>query len=73
MRTAFRYFILDLDGTLFNGKTPIPGVADSVHALLTDTEKRVLFFTNGGYASLTYTYDTVVQWLTAELSAEKFA
>ena len=65
---AFRVLILDLDGTLTNGPTPVPGVAESTFRLMTDPTKKVLFFTNGGYANLNHTWSKVRDWLQRELS-----
>lgn len=70
---AYRVFILDLDGTLSNQSARIPGVADSVHRLMTDPSKKVLFFTNGGYATLDYTVSQVIRLLRDGLSADKWA
>ena len=51
----------------------MPGVAESTFRLMTDPTKKVLFFSNGGYANLTHTWNKVLDWLRQELSYEKFA
>ena len=66
-------FILDIDGTIKNGSAGIAGVAESVHRLLMDDSKKILFYTNGGYCSLTVTWEGVVKRIREDLSAEKFA
>lgn len=63
LTTAYDVFILDLDGTLWNGSSPIAGTAQSTYKLLRDPSKRVLFYTNGGYCSRQYTFEQVVKWL----------
>ena len=47
-----KVIILDMDGTLMNGKASIPGVAKTVYKLLIDESKIVLFYTNGGYSTV---------------------
>jgi len=63
-------FILNLDGTLWNGSSPIPGTVDSTYRLLKDPSKRVFFYTNGGYCNLQYTYNQIVSWLRRLLKPE---
>lgn len=48
-------------------------MVDAVYRLLTDPSKKVLFFTNGGYANLDHTFGKVVSFLKDGLSAEKWA
>ena len=43
--TALRYFLLDMDGTVYLGPNPIPGAAKFVQ-LLRDSGRRFLFLTN---------------------------
>ncbi len=40
-----RYFLLDMDGTIYMGANPIPGAAEFIQALR-DTDRKFLFFTN---------------------------
>jgi HAD superfamily hydrolase (TIGR01450 family) len=42
---AIRYFLLDMDGTVYLGKDPIPGAPEFLH-YLSETGRRRLFFTN---------------------------
>ena len=52
VKAVFRVFILDLDGTLMNGYAPVPGVAQVIFNLFVEDNKKVLFYSNGGYCSL---------------------
>lgn len=52
----YRVFILDIDGTIINGDAQIEGVIDSVYRLLIDEDKKVLFYTNGGYCTLEHSF-----------------
>ena len=70
---AFRVFILDIDGTLMNGNALIDGTLDAVYRLISDPEKKVLFYTNGGYCTLQDSFDKVYNWLKNNLGAEKWA
>ena len=47
----YKVFILDFDGTLWNGSAHIGGVQNIVLELYRQ-EKIVLYFTNGGWCSL---------------------
>jgi len=63
----YRVYVLDFDGTLWNGSTRIGGVAP----LLLELYKRnkiVLYYTNGGWCSLQYSYECIVKWVDRELS-----
>jgi ribonucleotide monophosphatase NagD (HAD superfamily) len=66
----YEVYILDLDGTLWNGSTPIPGTAASTYHLL--KTKKVFFYTNGGYCSREYTYTTIINWLKNNLSPDQY-
>ena len=63
----YSVFILDFDGTLFNGHKEIPGVAKTVHRLFS-AGKTCLFFTNGGYCTVEYNYNQLIKWLEHELT-----
>ena len=52
----YRVIIFDVDGTLLNGSSPIEGVAESMYRLLTDSSKKVLFYSNGGYCTSVATW-----------------
>ena len=47
---AYQAFLLDLDGVVWRGETPVPGAADAVEALR-DSGKRVVFVTNNASRS----------------------
>lgn len=70
LKSKFNVFIIDLDGTLWSGTTPIPGTADATYQLLRDPAKKVVFYTNGGYCSLQYTFSSITSWLRKNLSKE---
>jgi len=54
-------FIFDFDGTLWNGSSIIPGVAQAVYDLH-DSGKIVLYYTNGGYCRVDQTFNYLMKW-----------
>ena len=70
---AYRVFVLDVDGTLLNGYTKIDGVVESVYRLLVDPEKKVFFYTNGGYCTNEKSFEKVFNWLKDNLTPEQWA
>ena len=70
LASLYQVFIFDFDGTLWNGDSRIPGVAQAVYELLV-SKKTVLYYTNGGYSRVWYIYNKLLQWFDQELSPEQ--
>ena len=64
---SYKVYILDFDGTLWNGSTRIGGVAPVVLELYR-RDKLVLYYTNGGYCSVASNFNAIVSWIKRELS-----
>ena len=69
MIDKYNYYILDFDGTLWNGSTRIGGVQTLVLELYR-REKLVLYYTNGGYCSVQQNFGAIVSWINRELTPE---
>ena len=69
IKDLYQVFIFDFDGTLWNGNFSIPGVAQALYELLT-SNKKVLFFTNGGYSRVWYIFSKLHEWFDQELTPE---
>jgi ribonucleotide monophosphatase NagD (HAD superfamily) len=65
----YKVFILDFDGTLWNGSARIGGVHKVVLELYKQ-DKLVLYFTNGGWCSLQYNFDSIVSWVKREMATK---
>ena len=62
LKERYEVFIIDFDGTLFNGADPIAGTEESCYQLMKDPKNLVLFYTNGGYCSLDSSFKTFQKW-----------
>ena len=58
LKERYEVFIIDFDGTLWNGADPIAGTEESCYQLMKDPKNLVLFYTNGGYCSLESSFKT---------------
>ena len=49
--SKYNFFIFDIDGTLVHDNHPIDGVADAIFKLAIEHDKKIFFYTNGGYCT----------------------
>ena len=52
IKDKYEVFIVDMDGTLWNGNSRIEGTAECTYELMKNPKNLVLFYTNGGYCTL---------------------
>lgn len=62
LKEKYEVFIIDFDGTLWNGADPIKNTEECCYQLMKDPKNKVLFYTNGGYCSLDYSFKTFQKW-----------
>ena len=55
-----------------NGSEIIPGTVEVVWSLLTSQDKKVFFYTNGGYCTNQHSWEKIFNWLKDNLSEEQW-
>ena len=71
--SKYNVFIFDIDGTLVHDEHPIDGVMEAVFKLAHEHDKKIFFYTNGGYCTQYRHWQKVRRIHEEELGEERFA